>query len=305
MEQYATKSPHDRIILNTHDGERAGTCTLVLQAVNIPHRLEQTEDGLNILVPESLYEAALREIVAHDQENRDWPPPPFQAEQDFTPLLQPPTLLLIGSLMIFYSITGPWDASSIWFTAGSGDSDAILNQGQWWRLLTPLTLHADLVHLLGNCLMGGVLIHAFCRLLGNGLGLFALLLIGACGNLMNVFWHGPGHHFVGFSTAVFGLIGMLSSMGSTRRKQRTGQHLFIPLMSGAALLAMTGSSGENTDFGAHLAGLIAGLVAGWFLDRKPFTTLKHSFLFQSILFTLACTVLIGSWSTALKTATFQ
>ena len=305
MYPHTQESAHDQVILNSRDEARVTTCTLVLQAVKIPHRIEQTNDGLQILVPDRLREAALYELVTYDQENRNWPPPPIQPDEDFTPLLQPPTLLLIGGLMLFSSITGPWDGSSIWFLAGSGDSNAILNQGQWWRLLTPLTLHADAVHLLGNCLIGAVLIHALCRLTGNGLGLFALLLVGVCGNLLNVLWHGPGHHFVGFSTAVFGIIGMLSSMGHKQRQQRTGQHLLIPLMSGAALLAMLGSSGENTDFGAHLAGLIVGLMAGWFLDLKPLSLLKHSFWFQALLFTLTCTLVVSSWHAALKAATYQ
>ncbi len=36
----------------------------------------------------------------------------------------------------------------------------------------------------------------------------------------------------------------------------------MPLGAGVALLAMLGSSGERTDFGAHLWGLVVGLIMG-------------------------------------------
>ena len=43
----------------------------------------------------------------------------------------------------------------------AGDSAAILNNFQLYRLVTALTLHADIVHLLGNCFLGGFLLHFF------------------------------------------------------------------------------------------------------------------------------------------------
>ena len=43
-------------------------------------------------------------------------------DNDFTPLLQPPTLLLIGGLILFFSITGPWEDHSLWFVQGEGNT---------------------------------------------------------------------------------------------------------------------------------------------------------------------------------------
>ena len=49
---------------------------------------------------------------------------------------------------------------------------AILDGGEWYRLATALTLHADIVHLLSNCLLGAVVIHYLLGLTGNGIGLY-------------------------------------------------------------------------------------------------------------------------------------
>ncbi len=77
-----------------------------------------------------------------------------------------------------------------------------------------------------------------------------------------------GHHFVGFSTAVFAVIGMLSMVSHHHQKRRIGFHFLMPFMAGAALLAMLGSSGERTDLGAHLFGLVSGLAIGRLLCLK-------------------------------------
>jgi hypothetical protein len=42
-----------------------------------------------------------------------------------------------------------------------------------------------------------------------------------------------------------------------------------PLAAGLGLLAMLGSSGEQTDLGAHLFGLLVGVVAGIILALVP------------------------------------
>ena len=54
----------------------------------------------------------------------------------------PPTLLCMAALAIFFACTGPWTEGNPWFATGAVDSLAIV-QGQWWRLVTALTLHAD------------------------------------------------------------------------------------------------------------------------------------------------------------------
>ena len=288
------------VILKSRRHQRAATCSLVLEAVHIPHQLIQTQEGWQLTVAAKDREQALAQLVSYDRENRGWPPRPKAPDQDFRPLFQPPTLLVMGAMALFYSMTGPWQQDSIWFGNGAIDSALILEQGQWWRLITALTLHADLVHLLGNCLIGGVLVHALCQLTGNGLGLFALLACGAAGNGLNVLWHGAGHHAVGFSTAVFGVVGLLSTM--SRHRQQRGYRLLMPLMAGAGLLAMLGSSGENTDLGAHLAGLLTGLAAGLLLDHHPLPLLKRSFLFQSLLFVLSWALVVIAWQLALGQA---
>jgi len=285
-------------VLVTRQDSEALSCSLVLSSAGISHHLVKRPEGLTLSVTENDAMAATTQIRAYEHENRNWPPKATTSADDFQPLLQPPTLLLIGGLALFFTITGPWSGSSLWFTSGAGDAEAILQKGEWYRLITALTLHADTVHLLGNCLFGGFLFHFFCKLTGNGLGLFSMLLTATLANYINVTLHGDHHLFVGFSTAVFAIIGMLAMIS---RDHRAGKrHLrFLPYMAGAALLAMIGSSGERTDLGAHFFGLCCGLACGWLLGRSILLQWRRSFLFQTTLFLLSCAAIIFAWQTAL------
>jgi membrane associated rhomboid family serine protease len=198
-------------------------------------------------------------------------------------------------------ITGPWKPGSVWFEAGANDADAVLAGGQLYRLITSLTLHADFTHLAGNCLIGGMLFYFFLQINGAGFGLLAVLLSGATGNLINDLAHGSEHFSVGFSTAIFAIIGMLSMYQMVEQRQPFGIRLFVPFMAGAALLAMLGSSGERTDLGSHLFGLLSGLIIGLFIALKPVKQLRQSSFMQIAFFIMAIIMLIFSWSSALST----
>ncbi len=285
-------------VFATREEQEALSCSLMLSSVGIGHHVSQVPDNMVLSVAIDDAQEAEAQIKAYLHENRNWPPKPNTHPDTFIPLLQPPTLLLVGGLALFYTVTGPWADHSFWFTGGAGDAEAILRNGEYYRLVTALTLHADTVHLLGNCLFGGFLFHFFCRLTGNGLGLFSMLLTATLANFINVLLHGSHHLFVGFSTAVFAVIGMLAMISHGHRTDSRYIRI-MPFMAGAALLAMIGSSGERTDLGAHLFGLCCGLVAGWILGWPSLLKLRQSLLFQTTLFIGFVTTIIIAWKSAL------
>lgn len=277
-------------------------CSLVLSAKNIGHRLRQEPDGTTtILVPAGLAAEARYQLDCFFTENKNWPlrdlaPPPAITAA-------PPTLMLMVALALFHRFTGPWQHDSIWFSQGAGDASAILYHGEWYRLLTALTLHADLTHLLSNFFIGGLLMHFFLQIHGFGLGLLAVLLSSCVGNYLNVVVHGGNHRFVGFSTAVFAMIGMLSVHQLVEQRRPLGIRTLLPLMGGVGLLAMLGSSGERTDIGAHLFGLLAGIAGGFILGLEPIRRMKHSSFLQTCLFFASVSILLITWNMALSPRT--
>jgi rhomboid protease GluP len=255
----------------TGNRQQADQWALVLRAVNIPSVVEFERHSWVIKVSTVHEKKALKEIIAYMEENSDWPllSPEKKIQLPVLTKSQPPTILMMGALVILYVITGPWAEGSNWFSQGAVSGKQILEHGQWWRLVTGLTLHADVVHLFGNVIIGGVLVHFLCRILGNGLGWFLILTSGTLGNFINILLHGNTHNSVGFSTAIFGTIGLLSGYQAVNKRSAALKEILLPLAAGAGLLAFLGAGGARTDLGAHFFGLLAGGILGALLVFLP------------------------------------
>jgi membrane associated rhomboid family serine protease len=235
--------------------------TLVLSSVGIAHAVRDVGDGWVILVSEEDRARAAEAIRLYEAENRNWPPRRQRELLPYARSLVAPLLML--SLVLFFTVTGPASRSSEWFARGTASSDRILH-GELWRAVTALTLHADTLHVLGNALTGSIFLSAVNRRLGDGRGPLVVLLAGTLGNLMNAVWHRSGHLSIGASTAVFGAVGVLAATQlalDRREKGRPWLERVAPVVGGLALLGLLGAS-PHSDLLAHLFGLGAGLAVG-------------------------------------------
>ena len=146
-----------------------------------------------------------------------------------------------------------------WWQAGMSHA-GLIREGEWWRAVTALGLHADTVHLAGNLVFGLVFGFLAGELLGWGLAWSGMLLAGALGNALNAFVQAPSHTSIGASTAVFAILGILAAY--TWKRRRTQVNRWVPLGGGLALLAFLGMGGERTDVFAHFAGFGSGCLFG-------------------------------------------
>lgn len=287
-------------ILKIDDEEHLATCSLVLSSANISHQITPYPSGIwTLSVKDKDRLRAEYELQTYQSENRGWPPRPYRSES-FTPVFKAQSLLLTGMLALFFTVTGPWSGESAWFTDGSANSGAILNGHEYYRLITSLTLHADIVHLLSNCILGAVLLHFYFHLVGNGIGLGAILISSVSANYINSLAHGPGHNSVGFSTAIFCVIGILSALNYKRYRFNRPIQLLMPLMSGMALLAMLGSSGERTDLGAHFFGLVTGLLTGTLLIAARVFSHRRHLILQTLLTATGFMTPVIAWILAIR-----
>ena len=240
---------------------RAGDWSLVLHSAAIAHRIEIRDGMIVIVVGPDDRAAALASLDAFDLESL----PVVRAP---APDLGPSPLglgfaVLLVALHIAASARGD-AAGAMWFRAGSASAEAIV-RGEWWRVITALMLHADLLHLLGNVVGSLVFVSAVGRWLGVGLGGAVVLAAAAVGNLLTAHFYQVRHVSVGASTATFAALGVLSGLQMLRRHHHRESGLrgspWLPLAAGLGLIVMIGS-GERADIVAHLAGLGAGVVAG-------------------------------------------
>jgi rhomboid protease GluP len=238
--------------------QQADEWALALTSAGISSRIDADDHGWRLLVQTDEAARATAILEAFVEENaRAAPDPEFH---DAGP--SPVPVILALALVGFWVITGPREAGSRWFEHGSANAARLLN-GELWRAITALTLHADLAHVLANAVGLVVFTSGLCRAFGSGVALWLLLLSGGAGNLLNALLRGPGHASVGASTALFGAVGALAATQAVRRRGRRVGHAsaWLPVAAGVALLALLGSA-AHTDVLAHLFGFVAGLVAG-------------------------------------------
>lgn len=288
--------PPMRVVFQSTNRRACADRALVLESLRIPY--ETVDDGLSsaLVVPAEFSAQAAEELRLYDEENpgRRPPLPPRITYQRAAPGL---------AVYIFCLCAVAWLAETDafgrdWYLAGKIDG-ALIRGGELWRVVTALTLHADLKHLVGNIIFG-IFFGLFAgRLLGSGVAWLAILAAAAAGNLLNTLLLTPLHSAVGASTAVFASLGLLAGhvwwaklMRQDRWPLRVG-----PVVGGLALLMYTGTGGPNTDVGAHLMGFVCGFAAGILLVRIRDRMLDEKL--QRYCGTAAAVLLIVCWTVAL------
>jgi rhomboid protease GluP len=276
--------------------ERVEEWALVLSAEGLSPAVRSGGGRFALVLPEAQVERALEILAAYEQEN----PPAAEEEEPAAPATRRRGAALATSLLLlgFFLVTGPSAPGNPWFDAGSANAQRI-RDGETWRVVTALTLHADLAHVGANAIMAFFLVGAVCNALGSGAGLAAVLLTGIAGNWINAQLHPSFHSSVGASTAVFGALGLLTGPAVSRRWRRGRRRgrLLAPLGAGLGVIAMLGVGGERTDLWAHLFGFGAGVLLGLPLALSaprvpgPATQLACG--------ALAVAVVLGSWELAL------
>ncbi|MBK5276605.1 MAG: rhomboid family intramembrane serine protease [Desulfuromonadales bacterium] len=276
-------------------------CALVLDSRAVACQIEVHEGRWCLLVPPEQYESALHELRSFHRNNLNWPPPLPHGHPLVENTLATVSVLIL--LATFHNIT-QLDVSSTgiampdWVALGSAQATKILD-GQWWRLVTALTLHADWAHLSANLAIGGIFTIFLCREIGSGLAWSLLLSAGALGNLVNALVQPPGHSSVGASTAVFGAVGILAAISLVRYRHNLRHRWPLPIAGALALLAVLGSEGKNTDLGAHLFGCIygsfLGLIAEYLINRHG----RPGRLANALLALASAAVVVAAWWLAL------
>ncbi|SNB45906.1 rhomboid family intramembrane serine protease [Geobacter sp. DSM 9736] len=276
---------------------QANLWALVLAARALPSHVEMGIGGWRLLVPAGAYDEAAEQLRLFEEENRDWPPPPPAPR----PLVENTlaTLSVLILLATFFNVTQLGNlpdghSAPNWTELGSARANLILD-GEWWRLVTALTLHADLVHLIGNLTIGGFFLVCLCRELGSGLSWSLLLAAGASGNWLNAHVQLPSHDSVGASTAVFAAVGIFASISLVRYRHHLHRRWPLPVAAALALLVLLGTEGRNTDLGAHFFGFFFGIGFGLAAEFLIVRYGRPGQLVSVLLASASAAVVVLSW----------
>jgi membrane associated rhomboid family serine protease len=273
--------------------------SLALAAVGVDSRIDWSpRHGYLLLVEAGAVPRARATLDAYDDENRQRPapaPPPEYGSGGAA------TALAVALCLLFV-VTGPRADAHPWFAAGAADGRRMLLDGEWWRAVTALTLHADFPHILANAVVLVIFGSSLCTIVGPGAGLWLLLLSGAAGNIIDVLLRGTPYQGIGASTAVFGALGALAAIRVVQRHAGAAVsrwRAWAPLAAALGLLAMLGAS-ERSDLLAHLFGFAAGLALGAALAWiRPRPLPRPA---QRVLVAAALLAGLGCWALALRAA---
>ena len=246
---------------------QAGDCDerlLLLESVGIPAAMRTDDGAYGVWVAPEDAGRAYFELTRYAAENRPSPPVPRP------PLHAGALLAAAGYVLVLFVLAAASANAALgrdWLAVGALDG-ALVRAGEWWRVATALTLHADVAHFGSNAGFGALFGALAARVYGPGRAWLGILLAAVVANLVNAAWMPAGRVSLGASTAVFAALGMLCVFRwpDRRRGARAGIR-GASVVAAVVLLALLGTGDERTDVAAHALGFVAGMVAGAGLPR--------------------------------------
>lgn len=270
--------------------KKADLIILILTSQNIKTSIDKQNNLFDILVDKENHKQALVTVDTYNKENKF-----FRLRQQLQAFpissFKSCTAFIIMGLLVFIHIFCLYYNIHEKMILKYGASALFILQGETYRAITALFLHADVRHLAGN--LAGILIFAapVITVSGYGTGSFMLLFAGTIGNLFNAHIYQTAHLSIGASTAVMGAAGLLAAFQITQRTRTVSVNNLMPIFAGAILVALF-SQGENTDVWAHIFGFLSGLSSG--ILFFPFNRFIQSYLKEPLALIITLIILVAS-----------
>ncbi|MGE4214582.1 MAG: rhomboid family intramembrane serine protease [Anaerotignaceae bacterium] len=170
------------------------------------------------------------------------------------------TLSLVFINIIVWAYLRLTGSEASFFQRFANDSQMVLNNHQYYRLITSAFLHSGITHLGYNCLSLYIFGSRAEKYLGKIAYLIIYFLSALGGSIASVYF--TGGISVGASGAIFGLIGALIIFSGSNRREIEGLNFFTILLWAVVGIAM-GFMDIGVDNFAHLGGIAAGLIIEW------------------------------------------
>jgi len=195
-------------------------------------------------------------------------PPAIPGGQPAVRLIYRPyvTYALIGICVVIYLLQQATqtafgvDLLSAWGIK----SNALIMQGQVWRLLTPIFLHGSIIHIAVNMYALFYIGPTLERFYGRRRYLALFLLSGFAGNVLSFMF--TQAQSLGSSTAIFGLLGAEGVLIYQNREIFGGiaRRALSQVIIIAVINLVIGASAAGIDNWGHIGGLIGGTLYAWF-----------------------------------------
>ena len=181
--------------------------------------------------------------------------------------------LLIALNVLFFlylEIAGSSEDAYFMYTKGAMFAPAVLEDGEYYRLLTAMFMHFGIRHIMNNMLVLFVIGDNLERALGHVKYLIFYLLCGIGSNWVSMMAHSTDTMTVsaGASGAIFGVVGGLLYVVTANkgRLEDLSTRQLVIMIFFSLYLGYTSTGVDNT---AHLSGLVIGIVLAIILYHRP------------------------------------
>lgn len=195
----------------------------------------------------------------------------------FEPARRSVNVILVGSMVLCFFVMQAWEKS---ITSGNFNGHTTqfllehgalyrpaIEDGEWYRLITHMFLHGDILHLGNNMLVLFCLGNALEHYLGKISYVGIFFLSGILAGLGSVVYNTDNMVSVGASGAVFGIIGAMLWLvlrNKGKLKGFTGPRMLLFVF----MSVYAGFTDKGIDNAAHIAGLIAGVLLAMVVYRR-------------------------------------
>lgn len=181
---------------------------------------------------------------------------------------------LIGINIIYFlylELTGSTENTQFMVAHGAMYAPLVLENGEYFRLLTSIFMHFGINHIMNNMLILFILGDNLERALGHIKYLLFYLLCGVGANVVSMIMNLGEYRSVvsaGASGAIFGVIGGLLYaviINRGRLEDLSVRQLVVVIVCSLYF----GFTSTGVDNAAHIGGLLVGIVMGMLLYRRP------------------------------------
>lgn len=138
----------------------------------------------------------------------------------------------------------------------------LIQEGQWWRLITPVFLHIGLMHLVVNSVTVYYIGTQIENMFGHARFLAIYFVSALTGNLAS-FVFLPNSLSAGASTAIFGLFGAFLMLGESFHHNPYIRLLSRQFLTFVAINLVFDLFMPGIDIYGHLGGLVGGFLMGY------------------------------------------
>ena len=173
--------------------------------------------------------------------------------------------LIIVNIIVFLVVdfTGGSENTAHMIRCGAAYTPLIIEDGEWYRLVTAIFLHFGINHLLNNMVVLGVLGERLEALMNRFSYVLLYFIAGIGGNLLSMALEMRSGEYAasaGASGAVFGMMGALLYI--LVRNRGTALDLSMKrMLIMVGLSVYLGFADAGVDNAAHIGGLVCGFAA--------------------------------------------